>query len=369
MKSFSRQAHDLCSQIRSGLGFSLSVCDNLQEANPLAAFLLQEEGREKLNNSLEEAFYGASVSPAKQEWPCRKMLRIKNACLVGDQGQIFLEDGRWLNVCPSQVSFPQKKVRSPIKWGSTEISVPAFHLTGLNHENHGHFFFQHLPRLLAAQDVLMKIENLHYLIAPGHRKWQERYLGYFGVAPERILEVSPGTVRCRDLYYVPQLWGGQHLSRPEEYRKIKNTFHRPMKKEGPVLFISREDAPDRRLLNEGEVMAELESVFGPVEKLLLGRTPLAEQLEKVAKARLIIGPQGQGMTVSLFAEGSVVVILEAGERPETYSWCQAYRDAALICGNQAIRLFSQSPRDSQHNWVFPKSSLLNLLLRLRQIIM
>jgi capsular polysaccharide biosynthesis protein len=369
MKPVTRYVHDLWAQARTGLNLSLKTCNDLAGAKADELFLIQEEDEEQLDNHLEDAFYETDSGQVRQKWPEREMVWLKNVHLVGDQGHVFLEDGRWLKTCPSLDRFPIKKVRSPIPFGARRIDVPVFHLTGLNHENHGHFLFQHLPRLLAAQDKLKQVKNLHYLVAPGHRKWQERYLRSLGLPCERVLEGSSGTVICSDLYYVPQLWGGCYqLSRSEEYRKMNNLFHQPANKKGPVLFISREDAPDRRLLNEKEVMKQIESLFGPVEKLLLSQTPHCEQMDKVAQSSLIIGPQGQGMTIALFAHQSAVIILEAGEKSDDYTWCRAYRDAALMCGNQSLRLYSKTKRDSGQNWIFPTNYLQKSLIRLKALL-
>lgn len=71
--------------------------------------------------------------------------------------------------------------------------------------------------------------------------------------------------------------------------------------EGPgtrLLYISRNDAPGRRIVNEAEVI-EFLSRRG-FEVLQLDSMPLGEQMRAFARAKVVIGPHGSGLTNILF---------------------------------------------------------------------
>jgi capsular polysaccharide biosynthesis protein len=76
--------------------------------------------------------------------------------------------------------------------------------------------------------------------------------------------------------------------------------------QGRRLYVSRADAPVRRLANEDALLARLKP-FG-VEKLSLTGLPVREQLRILSEASVVIGPHGAGLTNVIFASPEVRVI-------------------------------------------------------------
>ncbi|HUQ72314.1 MAG TPA: glycosyltransferase family 61 protein [Planctomycetaceae bacterium] len=72
------------------------------------------------------------------------------------------------------------------------------------------------------------------------------------------------------------------------------------------LYISRSDAPTRRVTNEAEVLAALQPY--DVQCVTLSGLSFAEQRALFAEAGFIIGPHGAGLTNSLFSHGTAHVI-------------------------------------------------------------
>jgi capsular polysaccharide biosynthesis protein len=75
---------------------------------------------------------------------------------------------------------------------------------------------------------------------------------------------------------------------------------------GRRLYITRADAPVRRLSNEDALLARLRP-FG-VEKLSLTGLPVREQLRILSEASVVIGPHGAGLTNVIFADADVRVV-------------------------------------------------------------
>jgi capsular polysaccharide biosynthesis protein len=357
-KTPARRLHDFYSGFLVALGRVPRATCCTTNAAGLHSRPLVAEGETLIDNGPEHRFYeGAVPLHIPHRWPARELCRIENAWLTGDQGQIFLKDGSYLHICPSQHRLDPRKVRRPIRFGARTLDFPVFHLTGRDHENHGHFLLQHLPRWQAARHLVEKIDGLRILVPPGHLKWQRRYLELFGVNPEHVIEGTHGTLFCPELYYVPMLWQDNYLCSPAIHQDIAEGFRRVMTSSAPVLpavWLSREDAPNKKLINESALVNIFRSEIGPVEVIKLSQTPLQSQVERVGRARVIVGAQGQGLTTALFAKGSSLIVLEAGKELASYSWCSAYRDMAILAGNRSLRLISGGGRDSEGNWLFPE---------------
>lgn len=367
MKSFSRRIHDLYANLRSAVRLYPKIESSPTNSASLTVIPLIEAGSEEVPCELEARFFNQTAATSVIRWPAVNFHHIRNATVVGDQASIFTPEGRWLRVCPSFDLLPLSKVRQPISIGASKVTTPLFHLSGRDHENHGHFLFQHMPRWMAAQKKMQEL-NPHFkvLVAKGHLKWQSRYLVKTGLTQDQIIECSDGTTRCNDLFYVPQLRGVQDcLSRPQDYRAMNEYFHRPHAKTGPSLFLSRKDAPNRYLLDEPAAIAEVEKVFGSVRVIELSKTPLDEQIDLVSKAPVIVSPLGQALAVSLFAKNSVIINLDGGTGPD--AWGDAFRDVANICGNQAISLYSGSSRTQDGSFTFPPHDLNQMLEKVKKL--
>ena len=367
MKSIKRRVYDAYAAVATLLSGPPEQATEPVSGKGVEAIQVSPPGQLRLNHSLEARFYGLAESSSLVEWPESSLYRINNARVVGDQGNVFLQDGRWLRACPSLNVMEPRKVRRPLPIYSRSIHGPAFHLTGRDHENHGHFLFQHLPRLLACRDLPQVPKKMKVLVAEGHKRWQARYLQKLGLAEnEDIIECHEGTVRCDELYYVPQIREETSpVCRPQDYLTMRECFHRPGSKTGLPVFISRADAPDRYLINEKEAVASFEKVFGSCQVVCLSKVPLDEQIEIISRAPLVAGSQGQGFAVSLFAKDSIFVILEAGSHNP---WCDSFRDIAIICGNDALAIYSGTPRQEDQSYSFPIEKLEQAWLRLKGLL-
>lgn len=368
MKSFRRRIHDLYANLRSAVHLYPKIESAPGNSREVTVFPLIEAGSEDVSCELEARFNNQTETTVQIRWPAVHLYRIQNATIAGDQANVFTSGGKWLRVCPSLESLPLRKVRQPIYLGASRLRMPLFHLSGRDHENHGHFLFQHMPRWLAAQKKMQELApDFKILVAKGHLRWQSRYLTRTGAESDQMLECSDGTTRCNDLYYIPQLRGLHDcLSRPQDYRSMNEYFHRPQAKTGPVLFLSRKDAPNRYLLNEDEAVGEIEKVFGSCRSIQLSKTPLDEQIDLISAAPVVVGPLGQALATSLFARGSIYINLDGGHGPD--SWGDAFRDVANICGNRALSLYSKSSRTPDGSFTFPPQDLHRMLENVKKLI-
>ncbi len=363
--AFERMLHDASRSIRG-------IPDCIENAKTIG---LEEEplltgGTASVSLDDENKFYQDTLPPSMTRWSSVSLYHLKGARVVGDQGNVFTGEGKLLRICPSLERMDLAKVRKPIPWMAQRMSGPVFHLTGRDHENHGHFLMQHLPRLMAARSFLQKYGlEPKILVAPGHEKWQGRYLSAFDIDARRIVPCSTGTVHVDDLLYVPMIWESGHLGPPDLYRQMQYCFRRlagvmdDVTPKGRPLFVSRSDAPTRRLSNETEIINICRHLLGEIDVINLREVPIAEQIRRFAEAPLVIGPQGQGLTSIAFAANSRMLILEAGQSPHENGWASTYRDFAHFTGNSALRMLSGQPWPNDGDWVFPPAFFAQQLRR------
>jgi len=371
MNSALRILHETHDQVLKGLGIPLQIARNPSEAGVRESVPVQEAGQLDLDNSLEADFYNLAEKSVRLKWDHASGWWLKNVYVVGDTGQIFLEDGRLFlpTFHPHEHLLHRMKVRRPIKRFAQKIDEPVYHLTGRNHENRGHFLMQHLPRLLAGRQILDENPDCKILLAPGHVAWQSRYLEMTGFHKSRVLEGSRGTLFIRHLFYVPHIYGSHALARPDLCRAVRDAALQLVGtgKSGAVLFISRLDAPDKRLVNEIEIVEETRRILGQTEVIQLGKYNLSEQIKLFSGASVVLGPIGQGLCNNIFMKNNLLISLVSGESV-TAQFSNGHSSvAAQVCGNQGITLYSgitENEDNNRGNWVFPVGRFREQLQRL-----
>ncbi|MFM2167468.1 MAG: hypothetical protein RIS79_1839 [Verrucomicrobiota bacterium] len=309
----------------------------------------------------ENEFHGIELKPSVTRWTDVFRHVLPGAHVVGDQGHIFSHpQDSFVSLCPSLLRLDVRKIRRPIPLLARKVSLAAFHLTGRDHENHGHFLMQHLPRFMAAMRTLNE-EGARpiFLLACGHERWQGNYLKALLGTAQNIVSCYGGTLDVKELHYVPMMWDNGPLGPPFLYQQMQACFRRfagvddAAQPSGRPIFVTREDAPTRRLSNEPEILDICRRHLGEVDLISLRNVPFEEQIRRFAAAPIVIGAQGQGLTNIIFSRQARLLILEAGDDPRSTGWAAAYRDFACMTGNSALRLFSGGPWPDDGDWTFP----------------
>ncbi len=373
MNSLPRFLHDSYDNLLNGLGRKVAVTDAPPAANLRGEFPVQQAGACRFENTLESLFYDRPVPPFEYSWDAATLADLQDVFLVGDQAQIFFPDGRFFLPCiyPHQRRLHSVRVRRPIPWLARRVETPLFHLTGRNHENKGHFLLQHLPRLLVARSWLEKNGDYRILVAPGHARWQKHFLRLVDVPDHRLVEGTQGTWRARRVFHVPMVYGTNALGPPQHYREIRDRAAAIERSAPPSparsIFVTRRDAPDKRLLNEDEIIGIARSILGELDVFEFKGRTLEDQIVAFRRAPLIIGPIGQGICNVLFSEGRVLVTLAPGtETREIYKTGHGTQ-LALLCGNQAITFYNGETGESRGNWHFPSEKFRAMVTRLVQL--
>ncbi len=364
MKSKARIILNAYNGLLRTFGSKLRVTNADDATGVLERHLLLAAGRESGVNPLELHFNDSQTANCDSEWPDAELFRLKNVWLTGDQGQVFLDDGSLFTPWVWPYDLRVLKIYRPLKLGAKRwTGPPLFHLTGRNHDNRGHFMIEHLPRLMAARDYLKSLPDYRILTAPGHGRWQSRYVDFVGLDPSKVIEGTQGTMQVDELIFVPNMFTGGGLCAPHFYSELSKCAARAPVAEGPgrPLFITRKDAPNKQLLNEDRIVEILRSRVGAVDVISLGKYSMAEQIGMFRDAPLIMGPIGQGLCNVLFTHDSLCVILTPGSVERPVHGTAHSSQLARLCGSSSVTFLSGESLPPHSNWNFPEQHFTELL--------
>lgn len=372
-------AHDFKATLYSKMGRSLKGIKT--HSNVIDKVLLRDSSFTVYENRLEEEFYGCSVRVSFSH-PKTYLYVLKDIWVIGSEGHIFFEPDTLFSVCPSTMSIEPQKIRRPIKLLSQTIEEPVFILSNRAPGNRGHFLVEHLPRLLVSLDVIQDLGGCKILVTPGHREWQVDYLERLGVPASDIIEASFGSVFCKKAFYVPVLYEGGRatISCEDDYHLIRKRFIFDQKsswKSAPV-FLSRKDAPGRRLVNEDAIFEIARRYFPEMKKIALSGLSLDEQIRLFQHAPVVMGPHGQPFRNLLFCNRAISVQLLQGFRSpsnEYYHWAQNYNCLGIMSGNRCMSLFNEIEFYENSDWIYPEdkfekdmSQLISLLNKEKAVV-
>lgn len=335
----------------------------------LEKWQIQKAGEHIFDNNFEAEVLGTNDISTRYSWGDAWAYRLRNVQLVGEVAHIFFQGGSLFNIDPvTQIIKKERTIRRPIRLLQRMQKGPLLHLCGPNSENHGHFILDHLPRLLPFLERFHSTPSAQILVSQGRKKWQARYLAHFGIPETRIIEANFGTIQVEELWYAPILHTKENhakLSAPTNHLAVKNALAVKTKSVfNPLcIFASRQDAPNKRLLNEEHLAHKAKEVFDDVRIIKLSEHTLDEQLHLFASASVIIGAVGQNLTEVLCASGKLVLIMTVEEQinPNQRSWGRAYHNLALLGGNKSVLLTRDSATDTNRNWSFNEDRFVHVL--------
>ncbi|NDV02045.1 glycosyltransferase family 61 protein [Pseudoroseicyclus tamaricis] len=177
--------------------------------------------------------------------------------------------------------------------------------------NYWHWLRQALPAILQSRRFLRSALPGHPagLLTPPLGPYQREALSLAGLGALPRLELAPGERVTAPLLAYSEHNGGRGLFSPTEDRlavRRRLLSAVPPGPEPPPLYVSRRDATRRPM----ETEAELEGLLAAegVRIVTAGALGVAGQVALFARARLIIGLHGAGMTNTLFAPAGAQVL-------------------------------------------------------------
>lgn len=182
-----------------------------------------------------------------------------------------------------------------------------------------HWFVEYLPRLLVVMEYASQngITPM-YFVPSDAPDWLSRSLKLLGVPDDQLTPWSGGRATVNN-FLLPSLWrltanqaptdGYTHS--PRGIREVRNRLLAKVGEQsvrtevGPRLFVSRSDAATRNVLNE----SALQPVFDDYGfDIVQPETwTVDEQIATFARADVIAGPHGGGLTNAMYASDPTVI--------------------------------------------------------------
>ena len=218
-----------------------------------------------------------------------------------------------------------------------EISSPLCSLLDINqwHYAYFHWFIDILPRVLSVLDYQEKSGKYVFLLVPKTLKeWQLTSLNLLGFDSSSFFPLDQTTVttsilsttliaspagRANGLPNAPYDCMSSVVIQDLALKLSSSPLQTRLLGCPKKIYISRNDALSRRIINEDEVVSFLES-YGYVSVILDGM-PLHQIISLFRTATHIIGVHGAGLTNLLFSENASVIELHAeghGIRPDYF---------------------------------------------------
>jgi len=218
------------------------------------------------------------------------------------------------------------------------ISSPQFELKGRGGGFAG-FIRTTLPVLQALEHYKEQTGRSPYVLVPAdYRDKQIEALVFMGLDPDRIIRWHPGerirarhlvvpsTRRCEQLKSYRTWTLTRRLDRwynsvaPSAYHWTRERGRNRLadivcpNEYSNKIYISRADATERQIINEGELLAHLET--HGFESYKLAELSLVDQMALFSQADIVVGPHGAGLAnITFCSDCTVIEIAGVKNRP------------------------------------------------------
>lgn len=174
-------------------------------------------------------------------------------------------------------------------------------------ENYSHWLLRSLLKIwLIERDS--HLSHLPWLVGEPLTSFQKEFLDILGFSARRLIEVPRHVVvNCRQLYVPVQMRGNKHFRSTVAWlhEKLQHLMSGTNDAQDR-LFVSRNDAAHRFLVNEDELISAL-STLG-FQRIVPGSMTVREQIEIFSRAKIIVAPHGAALTNIIFSPPGLHVI-------------------------------------------------------------
>ena len=236
--------------------------------------------------------------------PESKLFYIQGARVLGTEGTVISPDNRvfreftfpplgsgWLNhSCFKRRRIPAIKELNG--WYAT-VTYPTSQF-------YFHWMLDSLPRMRLLADYIDLLDGV--IVPEGRMVVHEQSLGVLGISPDKLIPVGPNShYRVRHLFvpkyfafYNPPDWLNQWFKQAF----LTGAESTTSKQTGKRIYISRADAGHRRVTNEMEVIAFLQSL--DFESFTLTDMPFLDQARLFFEADIVVAPHGAALANLVF---------------------------------------------------------------------
>jgi Glycosyltransferase 61 len=184
-----------------------------------------------------------------------------------------------------------------------KLSGEYIHFGALWGLEHYHWVLDVLPRLLFVERF-DRLRGMPLIVQRGITQTQRESLQILGIRPDRIIEFNGNHWQVEQLYYIQP--GMCANPTPLHAQWLRERFVPHSITRSRRLYVSRQDATIRRIVNEADLVKEL--VPYGFEVVTLGGMSFADQVCLFNEAEIIVGPHGAGFKNAVFAQPGTTLI-------------------------------------------------------------
>lgn len=173
-----------------------------------------------------------------------------------------------------------------------------------------HWMMEILPKLSIIQRFA-RLDDVPLIVPSPLKRFQAETLSLAGIPSHRLAEIDRSW-RVDRLHF-PEIFANPGNPAPEAVAWLRSTF---LKEGDPIeprrrLYVTRRDAPQRKLLNETEVSSFLATLG--FETVCPGELSVAEQIALFRSASIVVAPHGAALTNMVFAPADCAIVEIFGE--------------------------------------------------------
>jgi hypothetical protein len=236
-----------------------------------------------------------------------------------------------------------------------QIDGPALLVGNPWCRNYHHWLMNCLPRIWF-REQFPELASVPLLLPGDLSPFHVESLTALGVAPEQQLLIPDEVWSVKQLYFPAN---GDFNPVQLDWLRQRQWRHYVITESAPsrLLYISRDDAGERRVANEPEVAAYLRS--RGFECLRLSEMTLRDQVQAFAQARLVVGPHGAGLTNVVFGTSGLTLLeLHPADAVNQVFWVLASAQ------QQRYAFIAGPPTNARRHFVVPIDKLKHMLARL-----
>lgn len=245
--------------------------------------------------------------------------QVDSCSLVGAHLVCFTDDGYIYDSSRGARSFRDRGLFRVCDEGgidiipSTTVRLGGQYLVVGGKAGYYHWLTEILPRLAHCSRVF-NLKTMKVLMRPTSARYALEMLALMGVQPtfeaSAVIHVDSAILPTHLVHHKRQ--GRYSPELPALTRYYTERYLKVPKRSYPErIYVSRDDAPTRRVENEREILGVLER-FG-FERVVLSELPIAEQIGLFRHAKFVVGPHGAGLTNVLFCEPGARLLELYGE--------------------------------------------------------
>jgi len=175
--------------------------------------------------------------------------------------------------------------------------------------NYAHWVLRNLLKLSLLENAALPA-GLPFLVGENLRAWQRAYLELLGIAAARLLPVPAGQiVACRRLFVPTQLRNHPRMADGIAWLRARlapQLAAPPADDGGALLYASRREQANRRVLNEAEIEAMLAQLGFRI--IVPGEMSVPAQIAAFSRARVVVAPHGAALANMVFAPPGATLV-------------------------------------------------------------